>query len=111
MRPDHPRIDSPERERLVRYLSAGEPLLVTPALDVDVVAPELGQVVPVSFRTDGYWIWSDAAGYYLQRHGLAPDPGLLAHIRARDYAVPEIDGAALHRAGAAFLCYLHDAGR
>jgi hypothetical protein len=111
MRLDHPQIDSPERERLVRYLSAGEPLLVTPALDVDVAAPELGQTVPVSFRTDGYWIWSDAAGYYLHRHGLAPHPELLAHIRARDYAVPEIDGAALHRAGAAFLGYLHEAGR
>jgi hypothetical protein len=111
MRPDHPRIDNPERDRVVRYLSAGEPLLVTPTLDVDVVAPELGQAVPVTFRTDGYWIWSDAAGYYLQRHGLAPDPGLLAHIRARDYAVPESDGAALHRAGAALLRYLHEAGR
>jgi hypothetical protein len=111
IRPDHPRIDSPERERLLRYLSAGEPLLATSALDDDVVAPELGHVVPVSFRTDGHWIWSDAAGYYLQRHGLAPDPGLLAHIRARGYAVPEIDGAALHRADTALLRYLHEAGR
>jgi hypothetical protein len=95
----------------VRYLSAGEPLLVTPTLDPDVVEPGLGRMVPVSFRTDGFWIWSDAATYYLRRHGLAPDPELLAHIRAADYAPPEVDGAALHRAGAAMLRYLHEAGR
>jgi hypothetical protein len=111
MRPGHPRIGSPERERLLLYLSAGEPLLATPALDADVVAPGLGDVVPGSFRTDGYWIWSDAAGYYLQRHGLAPDPGLLAHIRARDYAIPEIDGVTLQWASAALRRFLREAGR
>lgn len=111
IRPDHPRIDSPERERLLRYLSAGEPLLATPALDDDVVAPELGHVVPISFRTDGYWVWSDAAGYYLRCHGLAPDSGLLAHIRAHDYVIPEIDGAMLQRAGSALWRFLREAGR
>src|SRR5262249_12672004 len=73
--------------------------------------PEHGQTVPNTFRTDGRWIWSDAAAYYLHRYGLAPDPGLLAYIREREYVMPTVDGAAQHRAGAALRRLLRGPGR
>jgi hypothetical protein len=52
----------------------------------------------MSFRTDGTWIWSEATTYYLEVHGLLPDPELAAHIRALGYAAPVVDGIARHRA-------------
>jgi hypothetical protein len=91
----------PEAARLAAYLSGGQPLLVTAARMIDVVAPTRGAVVPMDFRTDGQWIWSDAAVYYLERYDLTPDIDLVAHIRRRDFVMPEVDGAAIHRALAA----------
>jgi hypothetical protein len=77
----------------------------------DVVDPVRGPVVPVSFRTDGRWIWNEAATYYLDLHRLAPDPGLVAYARDRGYATGEVDGATLHRAGAALTEFMIKAGR
>jgi hypothetical protein len=101
-RPDHERIeDETERRRLVDYLSQGEPLVYSTARLADVVDPYAGFAVPVDFRTDGTWLWSDATTYYLERHHLAPDPELVGHIRTRDYQRPNLDGVDLHRAFAA----------
>jgi hypothetical protein len=96
--PDHATVAEAELANLTRYLRGGEPLLVTMARMADVVDPGRPQRVPINFRTDGFWVWSEATTYYLERYRLAPDPGLLAHIRERRYAVPEVDGAALYRA-------------
>jgi hypothetical protein len=97
----HPAAGAPEAARLVAYLSGGQPLLVTTARMNDVVTPARGAVVPMNFRTDGHWIWSDATVYYLQQYGLAPDADLVAHIQRRGFVFPEVDGAAIHRALAA----------
>jgi hypothetical protein len=94
----HAMIGEPEATSLLDYLSRGEPLLITTARMRDVVDPAAGAVVPANFRTDGRWIWSDAASYYLERYSLAPDLELVAHIRRLDYTAPEVDGAAIHRA-------------
>lgn len=96
--PTHPRLDEAERERVAGYLDAGVPLLITPDLAPDVLDPERPEVVPAVVRTDGRWIWTDAAGYYLRGYGLAPDAGLLEAIRANDYLPPEVDAVAMHRA-------------
>jgi hypothetical protein len=80
--PDHPRIDDDdERRALAAYLDAGEPVLMTTSLTDDVVDRERTGAVPMSFRTDGTWIWTDTVTYYLREHRLAPEPGLLAHLR------------------------------
>jgi hypothetical protein len=93
--PDHPVIgDSAERERVLAYLRGGDPVLITTARQDDILDPAAGAVVPVSFRTDGAWIWTDAVTYYLSRHGTAPDVQLLAHIDAecaRGQDVPAAD--------------------
>jgi hypothetical protein len=67
----------------------------------DVVDASRGNCVPTSFRTDGTWVWSDASTYYLEAHQLLPDPELVTHIRAANYAPPVIDDASRHRALAA----------
>jgi len=75
--------DLAERDRLLGYLRGGEMVMTSTARMYDVVDPEQGEVVPMTFRTDGTWIWTDTVVYYLDRYGLAPDPPLTAHVEAR----------------------------
>ncbi|MFI6785126.1 hypothetical protein [Micromonospora sp. NPDC050276] len=96
--PDHPRLDGEERDRVLGYLAEGTPLLITSTHSPDVVDADAGEVVPAGFFTDGRWIWTDAAAYYLRTYGLAPDPDLLDAIRANHYLAPEVDAVAVHRA-------------
>lgn len=101
--PDHPRLAGPERSAILEYLAAGVPLILTAERGADLVSPARGRVVPLSLRTDGRWVWSDAIAYYLDEYGLAPDGGLSAAIRAGDHRMPEVSAAALHRALAAIF--------
>jgi hypothetical protein len=71
---------------------------MTTATFTDVVDPARGAVVPMSFRTDGVWIWTDTVTYYLAEHGMAPDAELLRHIEDRGTAPSDVDAVALHRA-------------
>jgi hypothetical protein len=75
--------DQAERDRLLGYLRGGAMVMTSTARMADVLDPEQGEVVPMTFRTDGTWIWTDTVVYYLDRHGLAPDPLLAVHIEAR----------------------------
>jgi hypothetical protein len=74
--------DQAERDRLLGYLRGGAMVMATTARMADVLDPEQGEVVPMTFRTDGTWIWTDTVVYYLDRHSLAPDTRLVAHIEA-----------------------------
>lgn len=87
-----------ERERILRYLDAGSPVLITTARLYDVIDEDLGRVVPMSFRTDGAWIWTDISAYYLRAYGLRPDGALVEHIAANGYRIPRVDGVAEFRA-------------
>jgi hypothetical protein len=87
-----------ERERILGYLDAGSPVLITTARLYDMIDEDLGRVVPMSFRTDGAWIWTDISAYYLRTYGLRPDPALVEHIAANDYRMPRVDGVAEFRA-------------
>jgi hypothetical protein len=96
---DHERLeDEIEARKVVEYLRAGEPLLVTTAQMDDVVDRSRRNAVPLNFRTDGTWIWTDTTTYYLERHQLTPDTELLEHIRSAEYRMPSLDGVAIHRA-------------
>lgn len=101
--PDHPVLDGAERERVGRYLDAGRPVLMTTQRMADVVEPARGAVVPMSYRTDGLWVWTDTVAYYLRTHGLAPDPELLTHLRGREFRSPVVDDVAEHRTLAALF--------
>jgi hypothetical protein len=80
--------DGEERQRVTAYLRAGAPILMTTALQPDLIDPARGRVVNASFRTDGMWVWSDALTYYTSAYGLAPEGDFYAHIRGRHYACP-----------------------
>ena len=97
-RADHPKLDGDEAAKVVAYLLGGEPVLVADGLLDDVLDSTQVDCVPMGFRTDGIWVWNEASGYYAERHGLEPAPGLLAHLRSNDYIPPAVDGVALHRA-------------
>jgi hypothetical protein len=87
-----------ERDRILGYLDAGSPVLITTARLYDVIDQDLGRVVPMSFRTDGAWIWTDISAYYLRTYGLRPDGALVAHIASNGYRMPQVDGVAEFRA-------------
>ncbi len=95
---DHLRLlDAVERDRVLDYLRAGTVILDTDSTMDDVVDRSRGSVVPVSFRSDGVWIWPDIVCYYLEQHGLAPDEQLLAHIRTADRLPAPLDAVTVHR--------------
>jgi hypothetical protein len=100
--PDHPLLAGQERDAVLGYLAAGTPLLASTAVLDDVTRAHPGPV-PVTFRTDGAWVWTDAVGYYLAQHGLCPDPDLLGHIRERAYSPLPVGRIGVHRALSA-LC-------
>lgn len=96
---DHPRVTDPaDREGLLEYLRNGAVLMHTTSRINDVLDPGRPAVVPVDFRTDGTWIWTDTVMYYLEQHGLEPDPRLAEHIRGRGYQVPPVTEDDLLRA-------------
>jgi hypothetical protein len=95
---DRPVLGAWESERIQCYLAQCVPVLVTADRMDDLISTTQGNIVPMSLVTDGHFVWCEATRYYLERYRLAPDVALLAHIRARDYTVPIIDGAAVHRA-------------
>jgi hypothetical protein len=98
--PDHALLpfDAEEHQLVLDYLTNGLPLLITTALERDILAPDQEPAVPMTFRTDGRWIWTDAVPYYLLTHEMAPDADLLAHIRENEYRMPFVDGVAQERA-------------
>ena len=81
----------PERESVLSYLRAAASILNTTAMAPDVFDAAAGEVVPMSLRSDGEWVWSDAHGYYLDRHGIVTDEAFLDHIRGRDYRCVRLD--------------------
>ncbi|WP_018637232.1 hypothetical protein [Parafrankia elaeagni] len=93
---DRPRVDGADRARIAAYLDAGVPVLGTSATMIDVVEPARGVVVPLTFRTDGSWVWTDTVSYYLTTYGLTPDPDLLRHA-LRPGPPDPVDEVALHR--------------
>ncbi|WP_018908511.1 hypothetical protein [Salinispora arenicola] len=101
--PGHERLGGADRDQVITYLDAGAAVLGTTGALPDVVEPERGAVVPMSYRTDGRWLWTESVVYYLREYGLAPEPDLLAHARAAGALLPAPDAADEHRALAALF--------
>jgi hypothetical protein len=78
---DHPVIEDPAvKARILRRLEAGTLVLASPMLMDDILDPASEAVVPMNYRTDGAWIWTDTVAYYLRVHGLAPAAELLGQL-------------------------------
>ncbi|MER7865284.1 hypothetical protein ABTX61_39675 [Amycolatopsis japonica] len=109
--PDHPRIeDREELQALVDYLASGTPILVTPSMLDDVIDTDRTAVVPTNFITDGTWIWTDTVTYYLENHGIAPEAGLIAHIREQGSTAEPVPSDIVQRA-VSFVLEPQDADR
>lgn len=96
--PEHERLEGEDLQQVAAWLDAGSPVLSTTARLEDAVEPERGEVVPMTYRTDGRWLWPESVLYYLLTYGLAPEPELLAHIRVAGALLPAADPADEHRA-------------
>jgi hypothetical protein len=94
----HARLEGPDGERVLAYLRSAELVVNTPGAMNDVLDVSRVAAVPVGFRSDGEWVWSDAVAYYLKRHGLAPEPDLLAHILTRTSPPGRLSRLTRHRA-------------
>ncbi|WP_317494681.1 glycohydrolase toxin TNT-related protein [Haloechinothrix sp. LS1_15] len=79
-----------ERDRVLEYLDAAPVVLPGNGMDLDRLAPQPEPAVPIAFHSDGTWIWPAAVNYYLREHGVAPEPDLVAHIRANSFTVGEV---------------------
>lgn len=93
------RLSPEESARVAAYLEAGAPVMHTTARGIDVLQDD-AQVVPLTIRTDGEYVWTGPVTYYVQTYGVAPDDAFLAYVRERDYA-PRIPSEDEIRAAAA----------
>jgi hypothetical protein len=91
-RPEVRRPDLPgtERHALVRHVEQAPIVLAARGYDSDVLAPERARNVPMTYHTDGTWIWPSAVGSYLRAHGVPPEPELPAHIRLGGFQIPDV---------------------
>jgi hypothetical protein len=78
--------------RVLAYLERAPIVLAARGYGTDKIDPSRGAKVPMTFHTDGKWIWSGAVAYYLRSHEIPPEPDLVAHIRGRAFELPEVDG-------------------
>lgn len=79
-----------EAAQVLGYLKAGPVFLFARSFDKDAFFPQNPPAVPLTFATDGTWIWSGGVAYYLEKYRMPPEGDLLAHIRSRNYTLPEV---------------------
>jgi len=84
--PERPRLTDPAERILVsEFLAGGVMITRITGRDDDLLDPARRHAVPMSTHTDGTWIWNAAVRYYLNEHGIAPEPDFLAHMAACRY--------------------------
>ncbi|MFE3103061.1 hypothetical protein [Nocardia tengchongensis] len=81
------------RDRVLVYLNSAPIVLAARSFEVDEFTPS-DRDVPLTFRTDGVWIWAGAVSHYLRKHALPPDPELVRHIISRDYQLGDVTAQA-----------------
>ncbi|MBO2454548.1 TNT domain-containing protein [Actinomadura barringtoniae] len=102
-RPSVSRPPVPQNEvaRVIDYLRHAPVVMAARSYAPDRLDPSRGSQVPLTFHTDGTWVWSGAVAYYLREHGISPEPDLVAHIRAQGFHVPTVDDDTMNAASAA----------
>ncbi|GAA2252920.1 hypothetical protein GCM10010402_05100 [Actinomadura luteofluorescens] len=96
-----PPVPPDEAGRVAGYLRQAPTVMAARSNAPDRLDPSRGAAVPLTFHTDGTWVWSGAVAYYLTEHGVPPEPDLVAHIRAGGFRVPEVDEETMDAANAA----------
>jgi hypothetical protein len=88
---DRPPVPEHEREPLLRYLSDAPIVLAARGYDTDRLDPSRPAEVPLTYHTDGVWIWPGAVHYYLRVHGVPPERELVGFASADRFRIPEVD--------------------
>jgi hypothetical protein len=83
-----PPLDPAEIPAISHYLRNAPMVMAPGPAEADQLDPRRGNVVPATWHTDGEWIWPGSVDYYLQVHGLPPQPELVAHMRRRGFTMP-----------------------
>ncbi|WP_246178720.1 TNT domain-containing protein [Actinomadura decatromicini] len=96
-----PPVPPDEVERVTEYLRRGPVVMAARSKAPDRLDPTRGDAVPLTFHTDGTWVWSGAVAYYLKEHDIPPEAELVAHIRANGFELPAVDDDTMDTANAA----------
>ncbi|MFJ6675197.1 TNT domain-containing protein [Actinosynnema sp. NPDC091369] len=97
---DRPAVHPQELDDVLAYLENAPVVLAARSYGPDALDPDATPSVPLSFHTDGTWVWPGGVAHYLRAHHLPPVPQLVQHIRDNGYTVPPVDPEA-ERAAAA----------
>ena len=90
--------DSPEKLKIMEFLDGGSEVLRSAGFAEDWLDPQRPIAVPIGFRTDGEWLWSEEVGYYLREHDVLPDQEFLDHMQMRSFVPCEATAAAIYEA-------------
>ncbi len=85
-----PLVPVEETGRVLAYLENAPIVLAARGFDRDELDSSRGANIPMTFHTDGEWIWPGSVAYYLRGHEIPPEPGLVEHIRGRGFEPPEV---------------------
>ncbi|TDD68571.1 DUF4237 domain-containing protein [Actinomadura darangshiensis] len=96
-----PSVPPGETGRVAGYLREAPTVMAARSNAPDRLDPSRGKSVPLTFHTDGTWVWSAAVAYYLTEHDVPPEADLVAHIRANGFRVPAVDDDIMDAANAA----------
>jgi hypothetical protein len=77
--------ESTPRAQILDFLSGGSGVLRASGYSEDWLVPSHPLVVPIGFRTDGIWLWSEELAYYLRVHNIVPEAAFLAHMSQRRF--------------------------
>ncbi|WP_240487257.1 TNT domain-containing protein [Actinomadura flavalba] len=96
-----PPVPPDETGVLAEYLRRCPVVLAARSSAPDLLDAARPDRVPLTFHTDGVWVWSGAVAYYLAEHGVPPEPELVAHVRGRGFRVPALSDDEIEAATAA----------
>lgn len=85
-----PAVHPQELDDLLAYLENAPVVLSARSRGTDVFKPDAPPSVPLTFHTDGTWVWPGGVAHYLRHHRVPPLPQLVEHIRDNEYAVPQV---------------------
>lgn len=82
------------RDEILRFLQGGSLVLRAAGLAEDWLAPDRPRVVPIGYRTDGTWLWSEELTHHVREHRVLPERDFLEHMRSHRFvAAPATDAA------------------
>src|SRR5262249_35126040 len=83
-------LDESEAGRVLAYLESAPVVYATDGFAPDRIDHNRGRAVPLTWHTDGVWVWPGSVTYYLRSYALPPDPEFVAHIRLRHFQPPAV---------------------